>query len=564
MSLTPNYNPNSLAPKIIITNNSDVTQYTFEPKYLFGSPTNTLGNLSDLELSLGINDNFGICNFVVQDHDNNLTDGTIRARCNIQRQHNVQLYLGKTSGTLQRWFYGKIFDTDVIRPGTNQQAILVQCVGWGVVLRERDTRMIRNQAKTSDGITLDSTDVNTKLYQLIKDVIQKRDHYLDENISLLSTITVNGVCDTCLDFNIANLNETYNTFAGTIQKLAASANTVWGVDWDRDLFVRDPAAHDSQFLFTNNLSAFRSQNWTSTKIAYLKKAPIVFKDSSLDGLYSFLHFYGPFNSKLDVKYEVTPDATNNADDVWHAIPIVPTVDNIAKVAVRVNRTGTPANNWEIEIRGDDGTGKPDPTDVRRHIVISKHKIQALGTTTPSPWLEIPLTDKLEITPNEQLFIVLRRNGDVTNTVNIDYKSGTGTYYDSPDGVTWTVRTGAFNYRVYYAKRMLTTVEVIEAENQVGIRERLFPVRADLELNTVIEAAKTAGAVLGRERRSYEDIIISCPTDRIPLGKFCYIEDQFNGLNMKANIVGLKLEMHSKGDSHMGAEQITLQLDDYYK
>lgn len=564
-SMTPNYDPRFLSPKILIHDNSAVLQYTFEPKYLFGSPTNTLGNLSDLELDLGVNDNYGSCRFVVQDHDDLLTDGSLRAKSLIQRQHNVQLYLGKTSATLQRWFYGKIMDVTVQRPGTNQQAHLVECIGWGVTLRERNTKLIRNQKKTSDGITLDNTDSATKVYNLIKDVIEDRDHYLDENISAYANVTSNGVCTDCLDFNLANLNETYNTFAGTISKLANTANCLWGIDADRDLYVREPSAHDGGFLFTNNLSIFRSQNWTNTKIAYLKRAPLSWTDSSFDGLYSWLHFYGPFYPKLDISYTTTPDATKNMDSVWIAIPITPTTDNISKIAVRVNRTGTPANNWEVEIRGNNA-GVPDTDDIRQHISISKFKTQALGTTTPSDWLEIPVKPRLDITPNESLYIVLRKNGDASNTVNVDYKSGTGSYLDSSDGSSWTARTGAFNYRVYDAKRILISNEIVDTANNVGIRERIFPVRADAEFNTVLELAKNVGATMGRERRRYSNILISCPTDRIDLGKFCYLEDKFNGLDMKANIVGLHLEMHASRASPdvLGADTIELQLEDYYQ
>lgn len=566
-SLTPNYNPNPLAPKIIISDSSDVEQFRFEPKSNYPSPTQTLGKVTDLSLELGINDNFGKLDFTIDDHGQDLTDSSSLAKCLVKRQHKVQLYLGKTAATEQRWFYGKIFDTNVLRPGTNQQSIYVQCVGWGVTLRERATRIIRNQPKLSDGITLDTTDVTTKAYQLIKDVIEKQDHYLDSNIPILSGITDTGVCTDCLDFNIANVNETYNTFAGTINKLSSTANTIWGVDWDRDLFVRDPHAHDSGFLFTNDLSSTDAQNWTDTKIAYLIKAPIAWTESSYDGLYSIFHFTGPFYSKLDQSYTTTPDATATIYNKWLSIPFTPTVDNLAKIAIRMNRTGTPPVEMEVQIRGDDGASKPDPTDIRQSVKISRYKLQALGTSTPSNWLEIPITPRIDITPNEKLYIVIKMLGDASNTVNVDYKSGSGTYQDSTDGITWTDRTGNFNFRNYSALRMLMTVEVPDVvQGDGGIRERIFPVRADAEIDTVKEAALTVASTLARERRSYQDMVISCPTDRIPLGKFCYIKDAFTGLNIKANIIGVKLNMTAgrENPDNLGATQITLQLDDYYK
>ena len=168
-------------------------------------------------------------------------------------------------------------------------------------------------------------------------------------------------------------------------------------------------------------------------------------------------------------------------------------------------------------------------------------------------------------PNDMLHIVMRKIGDVSNTINIDYKAGTGSYYDSSDGITWTLRTGSFNFRTYHSQRMVLSVEVPDVVQGDGqIRERIFPVRSDLEIDTVKEAALQVASTLSRERRKYEDIVITAPTDRIELGKFCKIYDSMSGLNIKANIIGLKLGMSTKGDDRMGAERITLQLDDYYK
>src|SRR3990167_7909170 len=99
MPLTPNYSPNSLAPKIIITNPSDLEQYRFESEYNYPSPVNTLGNLNELSLELGINDNYGKLDFIIEDHGKALSDTTSYAKCKIKRQHNIQLYLGKTSAT---------------------------------------------------------------------------------------------------------------------------------------------------------------------------------------------------------------------------------------------------------------------------------------------------------------------------------------------------------------------------------------------------------------------------------------------------------------------------------
>ncbi|MFM7854637.1 MAG: hypothetical protein ACKO96_22605, partial [Flammeovirgaceae bacterium] len=116
------------------------------------------------------------------------------------------------------------------------------------------------------------------------------------------------------------------------------------------------------------------------------------------------------------------------------IPFTVPSDNIFKIAVRSTKTGTPESDGKVEIWGDNA-GKPDSGDIRRSILLNKTTLNALGTTTPSDFFEIQIKPRLEVTPNEQLYIVFPIYGNASNTFNVDYKSGTGTYYDSTDGST---------------------------------------------------------------------------------------------------------------------------------
>jgi len=567
--LTPNFNPKSLAPKLLIYNGSGTLQYTYETNQVAASGSGTRDfDLSDLVLDVGINDDVGSLVFVIDDRDGVLIDATKKRRpSKLQRQWQVQLWLGKTPLTY-RWFYGKIFESEVLRPGTNRQQIVTTCLGWGSILRERTTRMIRNQLKQSNGIDLDDSDTNTRLDNLIKDVIQDTDHYVDGNITPLGNIGVTDVDSNSLDIKVANVNETFNSFAATISKFAGASNTVWGVDADRNLFVRDPFAHDSGFLFTNDLTSTQAKEWNSNKIGYILQGPISWSDTSYDCLYQFLHGVGHFTPKIDVSETTTPNATENIDPEWIAIKTTPTQDNIFKIAVRMNRTGTPATDGEIRILGDDGAGGPDSGDVRRTILIPKSKLTALGTTTPSGWFELPVKPKLEIKPNENIFIAFKKYGDVSNTINVDYVSGSGTYYASSDGSStstpWSTRVGKMNYRIYSARRLITTLENTEARRILSEpREKIIPVRSDLEEQTVRQALISAGELLGKERREYGELMVTPTIENIPVGKYCQIKDITTGLNMKVNITGVHLEMHKRSTSQLGAEEIKLTLEDYH-
>ena len=95
--------------------------------------------------------------------------------------------------------------------------------------------------------------------------------------------------------------------------------------------------------------------------------PFTYQDSSSESLYNFITAVGPFAPRLDVKNEAVPDAVDNLDTEWHAIPITPTADNIFKIAVKAVKTGVPNELAEILIMGEAPGGGPEPNDTRRVI-----------------------------------------------------------------------------------------------------------------------------------------------------------------------------------------------------
>jgi hypothetical protein len=567
LTLTPSYNPSPLHPRIAITNTTGASAYNFVSKKLDSSGTQDF-KLQALNLHLGVNDDFGSLVLVIHDHSNSLTDLTDSDRPSvIEREWGVQLYLGKTLATETRWFYGKIKDVTIERPSTNLQIITIVAVGWGIILRERLTRLVRNQKKDTDGVTLDDTDTSTRIDNLILDLFQDIDHQVDNNIEQVSTITAqtsttgNGICEACTDIKIANVNYNLASYAQVISNLVGITNGVWQVDYDRTLIVQDPDTVDSGFLFTNYLSGNDAQTWNSSKIGYILNAPISWSDSSADTYYNFIHGFGHFSPKLNTSDGQTPNASDNLDTMYHAIPFTVTSDNIFKIAVKLTRLGTLTTDGKIEIWGDTGGSGPDSGDVRRSILLNAATLNGLGLTTPANFFEISIKPKLEVTPNEQLYIVIRRYGTATDTINVDYKSGTGTYWDSPDGVTWTSRTGKSAFRVYEARRLISTLENTEVASKISSpRERAFPIRADMEEQTVRQTLIQAGNILGKQRRIYSAVTISPVTSRIPLGTYCTLEDAKTGLKTKANIISIDLSAKS---DEQGVQTIDVGLDEFH-
>ena len=566
MTVTAGYDPRELSPKIIITDYNGATQYTYESETIATSPTQDF-KLTGLKIQMNGNGDYGNATLIIADNGSQLVDATLRKGSLIKRQWDIQIFLGKTSSTLSRWFYGKIVSANVIRPGTGQQGIAIDCVGWGVILKERITRIVRNQDKDADGLTLLDSDNKTRLDNLILDMFTKVDHQVDENIQQINSITAAvanpGLDSTTLNIKVANINELGNTYAGFISRIAGLANADWYVDADKKLIVRDAFSYDSGFLFTNNLSGLDAAGWSPTKIGYLNNQVFGWTDSAFDSLYSWIHGFGHFAPSLDVGYSTAPDAADNLDTTHIAIPIAPTRDNIFKISLRMTKTGTPASAHEIRIVGDDGAGNPDPTDIRRVIRIAKETLQALGTSTPAEWAEYPVTPKLEIVPNEQLYIVFPKYGTSGHTVNINYKAGAGTYKTSTDGINWTAPTGSPAHRVYSAKRLMTSLEnTVVSQTLPEPREKLLPIRADLEEQTVRQAMIQAGFILGKQRRAYQDVTITPTTDRIPLAAYCRLQDSKSGLDIKAIIDSYEIEMSTQ-NNRIGADSIKLSLDELY-
>lgn len=567
MSITPGYNPNELHPRIIITNQTGGQAYTFESAKLVPTPTQDF-KLEALKLHLGIGDDFGYLQLVIHDHDNLLTDLTDSSRPGvIGREWGIQLYLGKTLALEERWFYGKIKDFTVSRPTTGIQTISLTCIGWGVILRERMSRLTRNQKKTSDGITLDDTDNSTKISELILDLFQDVDHQVDSDIAQLGNITAqtsttgNGIDEAATSGKIANVAYTVASYAQVISNLAGIANTEWWINPDRVLIVQDPETINSGFLFTNNLSGTSAQTWDSSKIGYILNSPLEWKDSSADMLYNFIHGFGHFAPNLSSSDGGTPDAADNLDTTWHAIPFTPTTDNVMKIATRSIVLGSPTGDASVQIWGDTGGTGPDPNDVRYKKIIKNEIISKMDTTTPADWLEIPIKPRISVTPGEQLYLVYPKFGSATDTFSINYESGSGTYWDSSDGVTWTSRVGKSAFRIYDAKKLITTVENVDVTPLIPEpRERIFPIRADLEEQTVRETLLAASEVLGRQRRSYGAVTISPVTSRIPLATYCKLQDVKTGLDVRALITSVDL-MASSED--LGVQTLELGLESYY-
>ncbi len=564
MSLTPNYDISPLSPKIIITDRTGVEKYRYETTVTTASVSPQQDfTLSELQIHSGINSDYGYAVIKIDDKDNNLTDTTSKLRdSKIERQWDIQIYLGKSQPLLQRYFYGKIYDVDIQRPFTNRQTLVITCIGWGVTLRDRITNIKRFQGKTADGLTVDNTNTTTKVSELVKQVVTDNDHQADHGLTNDDLgITTTGVQE--VDVKLPDLQKNFATYATVLSELSSSGNVMYGVDPDRDLFLRDPNSVDSGFLFTNDLSSSVSENWDSSRIGYLINASQSWRDSSYDGAYSFLHGLGSNSVKIDTSKVGSENATRASNVSWIGIPFTPTTDNISKIALKIAKTGTPTSPATIQITGiDTSTNKPKVDNLRKSLVLDSQRIQ--GLTTSGAWEEISLDEKIDVEPNTPLMIVVNQYGDGSDNFTLDYQTGTGTFYTSSDGVTWSSATGSFSFRDYSQKALHIILENTRAKAKYGVREKVVNFNAGQEEGSAREALINAGEVLGLERRHYSQVTVSPPTLRVPLGQFCRVVDSKTGLNVKASIISMDIQMSSRsGETSIGADQVILGLEEVH-
>ncbi len=549
MALPSGYDQSPLSPKVLIYNLDNVLQYTYETSAVASSPTQDF-NLRGLSIHMGLNDDYGNAVLLIDDPSNTLIDTDIFKSPKIKRQWNIQIYLGKSSSTLNRWFYGKVYEVEVARPTSNYTQLVVKCVGWGIRLKERMTMIKRFQDKTSDGLQLDSTDSDAKVSELAKDIIQDTDHLVYTPLGLESEITVNNVDD--IDIKIADFQHNPTTFASALSDLAGDSNAIYHVDADRNLTFRNSTANDSGFLFSSDVDSIDTQNWNVNKLGIIQKQDYSYSDSTGDSGYSFLQGIGTHIINKDLDY-TSGNAEYTASN-WIAIPITPTQNNIAKVAISMKKTGTPTLVGEFSICSKDGSGNPNKNSIKKQARLAKESLQTLGSVFG--YREIAF-DNIATNANELVYLIIKKNSSIV----LEYQSGTGTYYDSSDGDTWTQRTGQFKFRTYSANNIILTLENTVAKRRFGIREKsvTFPTAQD---DTAREALIGMSEILSKEKRMYSDIVISPTTSVIPVGKWARFQDKHTGLDTKVEIASVDLSMVASDDSVMGANQLTLGLVEY--
>lgn len=555
MSLVPSgYDPQPLYPKIIIRDGVGTLRYTYESPQVKagGSPVQDFV-LESWNIRGGIGTDFGKSAVIINDVNRLLYDTTDPDRpLIIKGQWTLEVWLGQSYANLSRWFKGIIQDPEN-ETSYNHNKITLYAVGNLIQYTDLTTTLKFFQKKTSDGLTLDDTDTTAKCSELVKKLLTSKEHYGNPSRDLLS-VDVTNVDD--IDIKVASIEKNFETINSTISQLANMSGAIFGLDPDDKFWFRYRGSKSSGFLFTNNRTNLQTQNWNKSKFGILRKAPSGYIDSTIGYGISDLIGVGCFHDTKDYE-QTSANAVLDLSTKYFAFPVTPTKDNISKLAPYLSKTGTPSKDLGVSIISADSGGVPDESSNRKKISVNSLILQGLASGEYKE-LSFDITD---VEPNQKVFIMFDKYPDGSNPIKIDYQTGSGQYYDSTDGTTWTLRTGNVKIRTYHSQEIIEYVENVVAKKTFGRRrEEVIPIQ-DLNEDSAIQALIGISDSVGKTRRTYKPTRISAVSSRLELGQTVKIVDKNTGLDIVGDLIAFELGGNAFDPKNaLGASEINITVE----
>jgi hypothetical protein len=477
--------------------------------------------------------------------------------------------LGKDSSNLNTWFKGRVREGGITRQ-TKQQTITLYATGFGSLLTERNTVIHHQQTRdSSDPLLIDSTDNDAKVSEIAKSIIDDTETYLNPELPVVP-FSVTGIDD--IDVKLVNFDKRPGTtISQSLVELSNAASATWGVDYaNDDIWMRYAGSSSSGILITNDLTSDLTSNWDADKIGILLNRGRRYVDSTIGYGYAHFHALGALHPSTQFSGTTSPDATLQLDTAYHAIAFTPTQDNVWLIAPYLVRTGTLTENMHVCLITSDDSGNPDPTVILQRRSISKEELNDVPTS-PSGQYVIVEFDRVQVTPKSKLFVYFEQFGDASNSIDINYETGSGEYWTSSDGVTWTdppdKKVGLAQMRIYSAKKIQVDYENVTLSKLYG--NSLYPKETMLPLDgyhedTVRDMLISISNSRSRQRRMYDPIVIRPPTDPIELGKTVrYIDafDDVKGLDVTADIVSYSMQATAYELNNDGVHEMTINIEE---
>ena len=559
------YNAEGLEPLIIIKDIDGVEQFRWEADKVVAGPPGTRDfSLDTWKIDGGVNTNHGLAQIVIDDRTNQLTDLTdSKRRSKIKNSWEIQISLGKSNPS-QSWFTGIIVEPQVMHPGPNLQKLGISAIGWGVRTANRVSKIRRFQKKLANGLDLDETDVNAKISELFKDVLVDTDHLAHSGLGQ-EAITVTDIED--IDVKLPDYQRDFQTFGLLLNELANMGGAFYGVKPTKDAYLRRRGTVDSGFLISNHFAAgdpfaLLTQNWSQNKLMALRNAPLDYRDSAIGFGYTVLHGVGAQHDTLDHD-KTDANALLDLSSLHFAFPVVATKDNFSKVGMFLSKTGTIVDGDDMHVcivRQDSATGGPNEAAISQRIIVKGSRLER--ELASSGYFEVSF-NKLFTSVDEKVFVLIAKFPDAVNFPSLDYQTAVGEYWDSPDGVTWTQRVGEAKMRSYTSKTMHIIATNTVTQKSKRNKEDVISLVDFQNEEAATRAMEAFSDVRGKEKRIYNQIVVSAPDDPIDLGKTARLLDKKTGLDATVDIVGYSISGSAYGRGNRGATDMILTVEEMH-
>lgn len=564
MSFPLGYDESPLSPIIVIKDFDGIEQFRYEtPQAVVGSPVQDFSLTSGI-LSKGINTNHGIMKFFIRDDDELLVDKDNPIHpLKIKQGWEVELFLGKDPSSVNLWYRGIINKiTRLIQ--TKTITIEITTFGWGSLTASRYSSMNRTQEKLSDGLTSDTSDNTTKATELFKDVLQDTDHLAVPGLGLLDII-VNDIED--LPSQLGDYRKNLVTIGSELNELATMVGAYWGIDQNKNAFLRERNSQDSMFLITNDVKnpSLMTQNWDQERIAFTKGDQTLTRtDSSQESAFTIVHGVGSQRQIVD-HFQISSNSLFDFSIENHAFPFFPEKDNISQISIALTRTAPITSGLTISVVGESKTipGAPDSNDIREIKALTAALLEKeLSAASNKRFIDIKF-NKIPVTKGEKLFVIIEKTTNPALTLTIDQQDTQGKHFTSPDLTTWTEENGESKFISYQSKTVRIIGQNTEAQKLFRPKETVITLPDKPDERTVLQIFEAAIVSLSKIIMNFEPIKISTTTLPLELGKTIKYVDVDSGFERQLNLIGYDLQFNAFGESALGATEITITLQEIY-
>ena len=548
MSYPADYDPRPLAPTIQIFSGKWRHKFTWTHPILDDNPTQDF-TLLEWRLSGGLNSSAGFARLIIEDTQNQMTDGTERASSSIKTGDIVQILLGKDSGNLTVWFTGVVNEPAVQRPGFGQQRIIVPCYGYSSTLATRFVSIDHKQNKVAD--VLDDNDNSAKISEIVRRILTDDEVLLlpprDRNISL-------DIQD--IDIKLAEFRKINRSQGICIAELANVVNGVYGINPDLNFFFHD-SRQSSGFTLTNDLE----KSYDYEKLMIFRNKVYNYTDSSIRKAFTSLIGLDTTRTKNQLE-DITTNTTRNLHQSsfdWFAfeIPFKGPIENMEIFLKRNSYYSSGGLSWKIfhEIQGDSVDGKESGIV---NGTIPQETLQNVSLTGSWVKLDFELEDPLERLYKRVLYF------DHLTGIEVPYQSNpdpsVGRWQGTRDSTGESDESGQMRFRIVARVNTLLKAQNTTLKHTHAPKENIQQLSDVETTDTATTLYEGLMEQAGNIRRTYSQVMASTPVTRPDLGKLVKIIDKFNGLNTNALLIGYDIQ--SDTSQNLTAMDISLELEEW--